>query len=313
MAETLYISAASEPAGSNGDEMSYALDEFPSGLACSLAPVRHFLFGQACTARHPGFGSERHGPETIERGEAMLINLYIDEHTEAIFAPAVRNYTDLLLTRFLPIFDDVEGEQERAMANALAHNRWHEDEASAMEAAYDEGISSALMLMEMRTVFIATGVAGLFHLFEKQLYRYLNQELRRFHLTRRVRKQDVPLVIASWSDADAVIREFPRVLRSWGDGGTLIDAIASPGLAELREVANAVKHGPGRAMDALHAMNAAVVDPARIEGDFTTGQFSSFGLAIAIQPSDVIRYRDAVLAFWGVRGNFGLPEAETPP
>ena len=241
----------------------------------------------------------------------MLVNLYIDKHTEAFYGPAVRNYTDLLLTRFMPIFDDVEGEQQRAMDAALEKNKWYEDEASAIEDAYDEGISSAIMLMEMRTVFIATGVAGLFHLFEKQLYRFLNQEIGRYGFTHRVKKQDVPFVVTKWEDADTVIKSFPHTLRLGGDGVTLKDAFTSSDLTELREVANAVKHGPGRAMDALYSMSAVVVDPTRVNGDFTTGQFSSFGLAIAIQHADVIRYRDAIMAFWGVRGNFGkmpLPE-----
>jgi len=239
----------------------------------------------------------------------MLVNLYIDEHTERIYAPAVRNYTDLLLTRVMPIFGDVEGEQQRAMEAALEENKFYEDEASAMEAAYDEGISSAIMLTEMRTVFIATGVAGLFHLFEKQLYQYLNQEIIRYRFTHKVKKQGAPFVVAKWEDADNVIKAFPHALRLWGDGQTLIDAFTSKDLTELREVANAVKHGPGRAMEALRAMNALVVDPVRVKGDLTTGQFSSFGLAIAIQLADVIRYRDAILAFWGVRGNFGTEPA----
>jgi hypothetical protein len=120
------------------------------------------------------------------------------------------------------------------------------------------------MLMEMRTVFIATGVAGLFHLFEKQLYRFLNQEIGRYGFTHRVKKQDVPFVVTKWEDADTVIKSFPHTLRLGGDGVTLKDAFTSSDLTELREVANAVKHGPGRAMDALYSMSAVVVDPTRV-------------------------------------------------
>lgn len=211
----------------------------------------------------------------------------------------------------MPIFEDVEGEQRRATEEAFAAGHWHQDEESAAEAAYDEGIAQAIMFMEMRTVFIATGVAGLFHLFEKQLYRFLNDEIGRYRFMIRHKKQDVPLVIGKWEDAEALIKAFPVILRIWGDGRTLIDAITSRDLAELREVANAVKHGPGRALDALKAMNAVVVDPARVEGDYTVGEFSSFGLPIVIHVDDVIRYRDAILFFWGVQGDFGWDQAAT--
>lgn len=136
----------------------------------------------------------------------------------------------------MPIFDDVEGEQQRAMDAALEKNKWYEDEASAIEDAYDEGISSAIMLMEMRTVFIGTGVAGLFHLFEKQLYRFLNQEIGPYGFTHRVKKQDVPFVVTKWEDADTVIKSFPHTLRLGGDGVTLKDAFTSSDLTELREV-----------------------------------------------------------------------------
>jgi hypothetical protein len=127
----------------------------------------------------------------------------------------------------MPIFEDVEGEQRRATEEAFAAGHWHQDEESAAEAAYDEGIAQAIMFMEMRTVFIATGVAGLFHLLEKQLYRFLNDEIGRYRFMIRRKKQDVPLVIGKWEDAEALIKAFPVILRIWGDGRTLIDAITS--------------------------------------------------------------------------------------
>jgi hypothetical protein len=141
-------------------------------------------------------------------------NLYIDSATEAVFSPAIRNYTTLLLTRFLPIFDDVEREQQRASEEALANSsNWHEDEASVAEHAYDEGIAQAMMFMEMRTVFIATGVAGLFHLFEKQLYRFLNQGISRYQFMIRRKNTDVPLVISKWDEAEEIIKAFPVTRR----------------------------------------------------------------------------------------------------
>ena len=82
----------------------------------------------------------------------------------------------------------------------------------------------------------------------------------------------VKFTVDDWRKALECAKEF-----SFCDGKpeqTLYRVLCSPDLIELREVANAIKHGPGRALEALHKMGAVVVDKSRIEKDVFSGEFS---------------------------------------
>src|SRR6185312_11195078 len=102
-----------------------------------------------------------------------------------------------------------------------------------LEAAYEHAFDAAIQFMEMRSVFLTTGVSGLFHLFERQLYRHLNKELAAWLQT----------PITEWRDVAFIIPKFDG---KWGRLHpclNLVEAFRDPDLQELRLVANAVKHG----------------------------------------------------------------------
>jgi hypothetical protein len=214
-----------------------------------------------------------------------------------MFAPAIKSYCSILLDRILPVFADPEAEQERAAEEAMASMAgWNEDYDGASEAAYEYGIEQGMMFWEMRTVFLATGVSGLYHLFEKQLYRQLNHELGQWS----------DHIVSDWKEASDIIALFSE---AHCKGPTLQQAFSDPDLRELVDVANAVKHGDnGRAMRRLRKNKAVVVNPARVQEDWTTGRFSILGVSLVVLPEDVIRYRDAVLRFWELDGTFLCPE-----
>ena len=226
----------------------------------------------------------------------------IGADTEALFRPAVEKYADILLQRFLPIFEDVDGEQQRAAQEMLDAQGWTGDCEAAAQAAYDYITEQVLIFLEMRSVFLATGVAGMFHLFEKQIIRHIGKELHYFEL---LNEKGSLVEIDRWSRADELIRQLHY--RASGDGPSLLDVWKSLDLKELREVANAVKHGAGRALSVLRSMGAPVVEPSRLSNDWTVGPFSILSVPISITAEDVIRYRDAILAVWRVRGTFSLP------
>ena len=216
-----------------------------------------------------------------------------------LFAPEIDSYVEILLKRIVPIFDDVDGEQERISNEVLSSSCWGPDDYDqAMEAAYETGIDKALQFMEMRSVFLAAGVSGLFHLFEKQIYKHLNRELRNWLVS--------PII--NWNDARSVIEPM---IYEIGTGRTKSEKLQKvffdPNIKELRLVANSVKHGGGHSFKELKRMNAVVVSESRLEGDWTVGPYSVLGVNVAILPEDVIRYRDAILRFWKVEGTFGAP------
>lgn len=228
-------------------------------------------------------------------------HIWMESSSENIFRPEIEDYVDLLLNRILPLFADPDEDQERASEVMLFSGEWGPDDdyASVMEAAYHHGIERGIMLMEMRTVFLATSVAGLFHLFEKQVCRHLRREFRNFQLSH---KNGKPLAIGSWVEASDLIEQF--CCGHEVKDRTLLEAMNDPDLQELKEVANAVKHGEGRATRALREMNAIVISADRVEKDWTTGEFSVLSVPLSIHVEDVLRYKEAVLAFWRVRERF---------
>ena len=212
-----------------------------------------------------------------------------------IYSPAVRTYADMLLDRVVPIFENVEAEQERLASAAMAaFSRYCDDESYAADLAYERATEGTLMFMEMRGVFLATGTAGLFHLFERQLYKFLNHELERSEAADRVR---------DWRDVEQVVKAL-SVSRCRGQ--TLQAAFNDPDLQELRNAANAVKHGEGRSLDALRAARAPIVAAERVRGDYAANELSALGVPISIQPDDVRRYRDSLLRFWSLDGTFAV-------
>ena len=97
------------------------------------------------------------------------------------FSPSIESYCDILIDRIVPVFDDPGGEQKKAADDFLkvASSWFSDDYGSAVEAAREHASDHMMQFLEMRAVFLATGVSGLFHLFEKQLYRHVNKEVER--------------------------------------------------------------------------------------------------------------------------------------
>ena len=218
---------------------------------------------------------------------------WVDRH----FSPSIESYCDILLDRVVPVFDDPEGEQKRAADDFMqgASSWFGEDYDSAVEAAYEHARDHTMQFLEMRAVSLATGVSGLFHLFEKQLYLHVNKELKGW-LTSPLNR---------WQDLEDMIPKFDR---KWGEDAAclnLVDAFRDADLEELRLVAHTVKHGTdGHSNRQLVKNHAIVARAERVEDDWTAGPYSILGVAIAVQVDDVKRYRDAILRFWKVDGNF---------
>lgn len=217
-----------------------------------------------------------------------------------LFAPPIEGYTDILLSKVIPLFDDVDGEQQRITDAVMQSKHWGpDDHERASEAAIEVSRDHILQFMEMRSVFLAAGVSGLFHLFEKQLYRHLNRELRDW----------LTAPINEWSDAAKVIERLVNRYDKPTNANELLQNFSNEDLKELRHVAHAVKHGEGRSTEALKKMDAPVVNPSRINNDWTIGEFSILNVAVSVSPSDVMRYRDAVLAFWRTTGTYWAPRS----
>lgn len=219
------------------------------------------------------------------------------------FAPDIESYCDILLNRINPVFDDVEGEQQRAADDFMgaASSHFHEDYEGAVEAAYEHAIEHAQQFIQMRAVFLATGVSGLFHVFEKQLYRHINKELEGW----------LTSPINQWRDLESMIPKFNRKWRQDTPCTDFNTAFNDSDLQELRLVANAVKHGDeGPSFNQLVKNQAVVVSKDWVKDDWTVGPYSVLGVNLSVQAADVMRYRDAVLRFWNLDGTFYAPRKD---
>lgn len=229
----------------------------------------------------------------VEGHLEIAFGSWVDRH----FSPSIESYCSILLDRVLPVFDDPNGEHKRAADDFMQEtSSWFVDDYdSAVEAAYEHARDHTMQFLEMRAVFLATGVSGLFHLFEKQLYRHVNNELQRW----------LTSPICRWQELEEMIPKFDR---KWGRDAPcqdLVDVFLDADLEELRLVANALKHGnDGQSYQQLVKNQAIVVRPERVENDWTAGPHSILGVAISVQVDDVKRYRDAIRRFWKVDGTF---------
>lgn len=231
------------------------------------------------------------------------LSIAFDSSSYRYFAPDIVSYTEILLQRVAPIFDDLDGEEERAARKVLDHPGWGPDDyEAAIEAANDRGRDAAIQLMEMKSVFLATGVSGLFHLFERQIYRHLNKELQDW----------LENPINQWRDVEKLVPKFRQRWRKEGEDLAFIQAFQHPDLIELRYVANAVKHGEGPAYKQLLSMNARVVNPSSLAEDWTIGPYSIFGVNLSILPKDVERYQNAILRFWRLEGTYWADRRSFP-
>ena len=219
------------------------------------------------------------------------------------FMPNIDSYCDILLNRLDAIFIDVEGEQQRTyddFLSAASSYYGSDDGYEAYEAAEEHARDHALQFMGMRSVFLATGVSGLFHLFEKQLYRHINKELEEW----------LTASLSNWRDLEELVPKFDGRWRQDEPCLDLVDAFRDADLKELRLVANAVKHGTdGQSYKELQRSGAVVVKEKRVADDWTVGPHSVFGMSLSIQPDDVRRYQASIKRFWDLDGTFFAPRS----
>lgn len=219
-----------------------------------------------------------------------------------IFAPAILSYSNIIIERIAPMFDDVDGEADRAAQEVLGWSCWGEDDYErAVETAYEHALEKARQFMELRSAFLATGVSGLFHLFEKQVLRHLNNELRDW--------LDKP--ISQWQDATIILEKL-RKLNEDGQESNLHEFINDINIKELRLVANAVKHGEGPSLNKLREIGAVVVRDEIIKEDCNVGAGTILGVYLSITPEDIIRYRDSIIKFWRINGTFYAFRSDFP-
>ncbi|MGI4828833.1 MAG: hypothetical protein ACRYFU_11685 [Janthinobacterium lividum] len=257
----------------------------------------------------PERADDRQGDDMTAHLWDTGLTLAFDSSVGEYFAPDIEAYCDILLGRIMPIFNEADSVYREASAAYKA--RFSEIPNLPIEIeeqAHEHASITAMQFAEMRDVFIAVGVSGLFHIFEKQVYRHLNRDFERHGIES----------ICHWDHAKHVIDRFTHRYEDHEivECAALVSALKNTDLQELESLANSVKHGTnGRSFRALIKSDSPVVAGPRDGDDISPQTILKVDLTITSQ--DVLRYKAAIIAFWSVEGEFWVPyesvvEAKNP-
>jgi hypothetical protein len=215
------------------------------------------------------------------------------------YGPFVRDYCDILLNRIHPIFDDIRESDAPVAENLSSFWRYKRgrmllggsnEEKLDYSGYWGIGIDD-WEITDMQAVFLAIGITGLFHLFEKQLYEFINRQLRIWLLS----------PICHWAELSILLDKFDRRALVPGRCTELIDVFKNSDLIELVLVSNAVKHGGGKSYDKLVELGSQVVSKRRF---LESGTVSILNRPLSVDVGDLIRYQDAIARFWTLEGMF---------
>lgn len=221
----------------------------------------------------------------------MQLQLYMWEGARRMFLDQHLFYVEQLKTRLLSQFDDLEGQANRFGEEAYerfgrAPGHGDVDMVDLAEAAHDEAVSHYLALVELRNQVLLGGLAGMYHQWDKQLRKFIEDEMRHY-------------VGAEWTEQHVWKPAGEKVLDILGEFGWPVKSQPfHPMLDALRLVVNVYKHGKGGSLNDLAAKYPAyVVDPIKAAG------FGAWRTALDHEWLTVIdeqfdEFADAISQFW---------------
>jgi len=217
-----------------------------------------------------------------------MFGSYEVQHYLREFSAQVHKIVDVLGTKVLPAFENLDAEVDTAVEQAIEAGYNSENSWVSPEQRYDAAVEYSIELydqgMSARQALLNLHVVAIYHLFE--------QRMRVLH--RRATRQEVPRyevgVRRYWD------RFYTSRLLSDNDA-TLID--------EVRHLANVIKHGDGDSAEALHHLNSALF-MADWERDFLGDNMPDachkppvdsplWGEGVYVTMDDIARYRDGLV------------------
>ncbi|APR53179.1 hypothetical protein CA223_04420 [Sphingomonas koreensis] len=190
----------------------------------------------------------------------MQPQLYMWEGARRIFLEQHRFYVEQVKTRLLSQFDDLEGQADRFAEETFerfgsAPGHGDVDMADLADAAYEEAASHYLALVELRKQVLLSGLAGMYHQWDKQLREFIERELHHY-------------VDAEWTDKNVWKPSGDKVLDILEAFGWPVKSLPIYALLDaLQLVVNVYKHGKGRSLNDLdRKYSHYVVDPVKAAG-----------------------------------------------
>lgn len=206
------------------------------------------------------------------------------------FYEDLKVYCSWVEERLIPNFGDYEIEFERAREGFLDNPETpynpqiYIDYDDYEEDAYDHAQGYISVLAQTNGYMLGMAIAGLYHMWEKQLIQHLEEEM-----------------------PDALYSNL-RVPTNWEGIKRVFKAHSTPfeelpfydDLNELRLVTNVAKHGSGSSFKRLQSIEADILSmqDQRVEFPTTGGTYSLLRADIYPREEHYQRYKKAVLDFW---------------
>lgn len=210
-----------------------------------------------------------------------------------VFIREIRVFERAFISRVLPAFDGLEDEadaladEEYARLGSLPGDE-NVDMGDLADDAQDVGLSHYLEQTAARQGMLNLATAALYHLVEQQLLLFHRRQVLS-------PDEEYDTSLFRWQ----VIHE-----RFEATGVTLRNLAAWPAFHELECVANAVKHGDGRAAEELRKIRPDILVPEILRGDTRLGFPTPYvmtplaGESVHVTPEDFVRYASIAVAFW---------------
>lgn len=230
--------------------------------------------------------------------------LYMESTICRLCKNDLARYSEWIEKRLLSFRMDLDGEYEREFDKRAneASSRYARPEdyepADVHEYANGMAVAHCLGIAEVTGYMIGMAIAGLYHLWEKQVVRHLGHEMRRYDYNGQLK------VPSNW-------KEIKRVFKAHSTD--LEDKLQHiyPVLNELRLVTNVMKHGYGSSYNRLEEMEAdilyepdeEIVDEVYADHDVLAlgGDHALLKVEIYPRPEHFRIYCLAVEDFWDER------------
>jgi len=246
-----------------------------------LEPIRTLTTSrESSMAHHPSSDTKKHDTVLFQMWEPFRQKM-IEEQ---------RFYLDQGKKKLLSQFHDMEKEAEQEAERWLEERAPYfdpdrDDPNTAYENAYQEGVGYYLLLSEMRDQTRLSLVAGMYHMWDKQLRSWLMKEIRHWHDGDTVKKK-------VWS---ATFDEISELLAA--TGLVKADNTYVARLSAFRYVVNVYKHGDGPAFERikadhtefLHQSAYQDIDPELLWIDFTS---------LTVSETQLDELSQAITDFW---------------
>jgi hypothetical protein len=201
-------------------------------------------------------------------------------------------YVEQARKRLLSQFEDIEGEADKAAEAWLEENSHRfdpdrHDEGQFYEAAHDEGIEFYQLLSDMRDRTRLSVIAGMYHEWEKQLRKWLSDEIRHWHAGGIVQE-------TVWKVDFGKLLEFLESLDWEVRSQTYFSKLDA-----CRLVVNVYKHGKGNSLNDLKQSYPEYLrDPfSHIGGAFSGLNYLDY-THLSVFDDQLQGFSDAIVAFW---------------